>query len=154
MQPPQTQVIIPVWLSLPMNVRLHLKKVFGIPRSEGTNVVDGHVVSDGHTHPDLARITIPAMQEYLASDETDFHTLFALTVDKVEAELAPAPANTEVGKHIPADALDTAATPILLSVGGRVFAATEVKDNAPLYPTAPSPIQAPVKKTRAPRKTK
>ena len=155
MQPPQTQLVIPQWLALPMPVRLHLKKIFGIPRSEGTNLVDGRVVSDGHNHYDLAHITVPAMQLYLDSDEADFHKLFAMTLEKAEGELAPAPTNAEVGKHIDAP------KPIMLSVGGKTYVATEVtagadagisiypEDNKPLYPIAPAPVTP--KKTRAKR---
>lgn len=115
MQPPQTQLVIPQWLALSMPVRLHLKKVFGIPRSEGTNVVDGRVVSDGHTHPDLAHITVPAMQAYVKSDEPDFYVLFSMVLTKAEGELY-VPDITRV--NVPA--------PITLKVGGKTFIATEV----------------------------
>lgn len=168
MQPPQTQVIIPQWLALPMPVRLHLKKVFGIPRSEGSNMVDGRVISDGHTHPDLARITPEAMEAYLGLERVEghipvFHELFAMTLEKAESELAPAPTNAEAGKHIDAP------KPLMLSVGGKTYMAVEViggnaatitaydepapaAENAPLYPAAPAaPV---VKKTRAPRTKK
>jgi hypothetical protein len=63
------QVTIPQWLELPMPVRLRLKDIFNVPRSSGTEVHNQTVVSDGHTHKDLANITVEKMQEFLGVSE-------------------------------------------------------------------------------------
>jgi len=82
---------IPQWLELPYPVRSRLKIVFGIPRSAGTEVHNNIVISDGHTHLDLAHITVEAMQDFLKVKEADFHILLNRTIEKIwnehEAEL-------------------------------------------------------------------
>lgn len=80
------QLTIPQWLSLPMPIRLRLKSIFSIPRSSGSEVVNTVVMSDGHTHADLAVVTVEKMQQYLFSDETDFYKLISQVVDKVTRE--------------------------------------------------------------------
>lgn len=91
------QLTIPQWLGLPIDVRMQLKETFGIPRSQGTHVQDNIVTSDGYTHDDLARITVPAMQVYLNSKETDFFVLFNQVLDELpvlHTETAPIPARS------------------------------------------------------------
>ena len=75
------QLTIPQWLSLQMPIRLRLKSIFNIPRSSGSEVVNTTVLSDGHTHGDLAVITVEKMQQYLSSDEQDFYKLLVQVVD-------------------------------------------------------------------------
>ncbi len=56
--------------------RVKLREIFGVRRSQGS-LVEGNIVkSDGTTYQDLQTITVPKMQEYLGSSETDFVTLF------------------------------------------------------------------------------
>lgn len=81
------QVTIPQWISLPYSIRLRLQHMFRIPRSSGTEVMDGTVITDGHTHEDLKHISVDAMQAYIGSESRDFYSLFEATVGKVEAEL-------------------------------------------------------------------
>lgn len=57
-----------------------------MPRSRGTEVHGLTVVSDGHTHADLAYINIKEMQEYLASTEEDFYALLNATISKAYSE--------------------------------------------------------------------
>lgn len=90
----QTQLTTTQWLALPADVKAKLREVFSLKRSEGTNVVDGKVVSDGHTHPDLAVITPEAMETYLGLERLpdttpDFYWLFDQVLDKVNLELHP-----------------------------------------------------------------
>lgn len=113
---PNMQLVQPQWLALPIEVRQKLKYIFNIPRSEGTNVVDGRVVSDGHTHRDLAYITIPAMQEYVTSTSDDFLSLFEEVVTKIQTEIRQ--------EQLPVQ--NVVPEPITLKVGEKTFLATEV----------------------------
>lgn len=99
------QVTIPQWLELPQEIRQRLKKIFAIPKSAGCQVVDNQLVSDGHTHADLANLTIEKMQDYLGMyDETDFWHLYDLVLqdlfqarqDEIDTEIAVAKAEQEV----------------------------------------------------------
>lgn len=80
------QLSIPQWLGLPADVRVKLKSIFNIPRSSGSQIVDKEVVSDGHTHKDLAELTVEKMQAYLSSEETDFWKLMDVVLDKIQKE--------------------------------------------------------------------
>lgn len=88
---PNQQLVIPQWLALSQFQRQQLIANFGIPRSEGSNVVDNTVVSDGHTHEDLAHITIEKMQEFTGSKSDDFFTLFDETLDTLKKPEVPQP---------------------------------------------------------------
>lgn len=66
-----------------MPVRLRLKEIFDVPRSTGTEVHNQTVISDGHTHKDLANITIEKMQAFLETKEKDFFKLWNATAGKV-----------------------------------------------------------------------
>lgn len=77
------QLTIPQWLDLPIDVRSKLKAIFNIPKSVGSQIVDKVVVSDGHTHADLAVITIEAMQAFLGSKDDDFWTLMESALERV-----------------------------------------------------------------------
>lgn len=88
------QLSIHDWLELPMEVRVRLRQVFSIPRSEGSRVVDNKVESDGTTYKDLGVVTIEAMRKYLGVPDTeatelDFKSLFEASVFKVKEELSP-----------------------------------------------------------------
>ncbi len=82
---PNQQLTIPQWLELPQAVKHKLITVFKIPKSQGCSIVNNSVVSDGHTHKDLAVVSILAMQTFLGKeDEKDFWTLLTATVECVE----------------------------------------------------------------------
>ena len=85
------QITIPMWLELPQPLRNKLVEIFSLPRSGGTSISSfGGVMkvdTDGYTHQDLAGISIPKMQDFLGSDETDFWKLLELTINKAEASL-------------------------------------------------------------------
>ena len=119
---PNAQLTTTQWLSLPIDVRQVLIKTFGIPRSEGSQVMDGKViVSDGHNHKDLAVITVGRLRAFIGTpdvhnakpdDEFDFVTLFNTALDKIEATLAPVP---------PADEAIHVFSPASINVNGVEF---------------------------------
>lgn len=121
------QITIPQWLALPIEVRTRLKAIFNIPRSKGTELLDNKVVSDGHTHPDLARITLEAMKEYLnagpVSEDDDFFAVLNAVLNKVTNDIEVEKANT------PAPVAPTPAPVEMVMVPKNPPA------NAPLYPT-------------------
>jgi len=84
----EISVSVPEWLKLPMEMRIKLRDVFKVPKSQGSWVENNEVRSDGHTHQDLqSAITVEAMQNYTGSKDTDFLTLFHLTLNQAEQEL-------------------------------------------------------------------
>lgn len=80
------QMTVPQWLQLTMPVRLRMKEIFEIPRSTGTEIHNNVVFSDGHTHKDLANITIEKMQDFVGSSSEDFYELLNATTKKVMKE--------------------------------------------------------------------
>ncbi len=81
----EIQVSVHDWLALPMRVRLKLREVFAIPKSQGTIVENNTVKSDGTTFNDLQHITLEKMKAYLGTDG-DFVELFNLCVEKLAEE--------------------------------------------------------------------
>lgn len=83
------QLTIPQWLSLPPELKSRLKEIFAIPRSTGAQIMDNKVLSDGHTHEDLAHITVEKMQKFLSckeGDSEDFWDLFHEVLVKLNKE--------------------------------------------------------------------
>jgi hypothetical protein len=78
------QLTIPQWLDLPFEVRQEFKRIFKLPRSTGSQVVNNEVVCDGHTHKDLAEISVEKMQAFLQSKEEDFWKLFDAALQKLQ----------------------------------------------------------------------
>lgn len=153
----QAQLTQPQWLSLPVDVKAKLKEIFNIPRSEGSRVDDNRLVSDGHTHRDLAVITIEAMEGYLELErlpdfKPDFFELFDSVLDKIhETRGVTTPTLERVTAPIP----DT----IYITFNGKLYRAVEMigvvpeTTPQPLYPAPAIPVDAPKPKaTRAPRK--
>lgn len=88
------QLTIPEWLHLAPQVKAELKKIFDIPATGRRSFVQigqvGHLESDGHSHADLARITLESMAEYLGEPVgDDFGREFVKVVAKIEEALAP-----------------------------------------------------------------
>lgn len=73
-----------VWLQLSQPTRKEIARLLSIPRSGGTEVVDGRIVSDGYTMNDLMLIDLEKLQTYLKSAERDFYVLFDQLVKKIE----------------------------------------------------------------------
>lgn len=81
------QVSVHDWLNLPMPVRIKLREIFGIKKSQGS-LVEGNVVkSDGSTYQDLQAITVEKMQQYLGSTNNEFIQLFNDCVDQIKQEI-------------------------------------------------------------------
>lgn len=95
----QIQLPTHEWLKLPMEVRVKLREIFNIPKSEGARVVNNTVESDGHTFRDLQALTVEKMQSYLDSKGDDFVKLFDEVLAKVDAELHPATPEFAVIDH-------------------------------------------------------
>lgn len=70
------QVSVSDWLKLPNEVRMRLREIFKVPRSEATSVMNSVLLSDGTTYGDLSVISVEAMQTFLGSKETDFKALY------------------------------------------------------------------------------
>ncbi len=126
------------WLALSPAVKSKLKELFAIPRSEGTQMIDNRVLSDGHNHRDLARITVEAMQNYTGNKkQKDFFKLFEATLAKVEEEINPvvdapaAPAPVVVAK--PAEEL-------YLEHNGKTYKLTEVPTPSAPQVAAQTPL--------------
>lgn len=137
---------------------MKLKDLFGIPRSTGTVLQDNTVLSDGHTHADLSRITVEAMQEFVGKKEKDFYKLFDLTLIKLSQKPPESAVADEVKPQVTQE--------LLIEHNGKTYKLVEVTPTtkvdgaAPLYPQgpkAPAPIEptAPkAKRTRGPNKPK
>ena len=90
------QLTQPQWLELSHEVRGKLIKIFDIPRTEPTKTTQGlipgkgvvtTVLSDGHSHKDLAHVTVERMQEFLGNYHlTDFFALFGEILNRIENE--------------------------------------------------------------------
>jgi hypothetical protein len=75
------------WVTLPTDVREKIRQDFAILKSEGVEVVDNTIVSDGSTEEDLMAITKEALQGYLNTTEQDFDELWNATLIKVNVLL-------------------------------------------------------------------
>ena len=76
-----------VWLGLPQPIRQKLAVFLELPTLPVVPVMDGQVISDGHTIDDLAKITVSYLQEVLGkTTETDFYKLWDELVANISAE--------------------------------------------------------------------
>jgi hypothetical protein len=71
------------WCSLPQEIRNKLREIFGVQKSEGCEVVNNMIVSDGSSHQDLQAISVASMQAFLYSEEDNFAKLFDLVMLKL-----------------------------------------------------------------------
>lgn len=144
------QLTIPQWLALTAEQRATLKVLFQVPRSSGTLVEDNRVVTDGHTHPDLAHITVEKLQAFTGkAKEQDFFKLFELTLKKIEADQpAEEPVNTSAPHIVAVPSQD-----LFIEHNGKTYKLTEVPPE-PQQPLVPTASQAPANtgKVKAPRK--
>lgn len=72
------------WLSLSNETRNRIRKDLGIKKSGHVEVFDGHVLCDGTMMEDLAELTLAKMQEYVGSNDKDFHKVFLMMIDFME----------------------------------------------------------------------
>lgn len=77
------QIYSQMWMSLDKHIRTILAKQFNLARTGPVEVIDSHVVTDGHTNEDLKAITIEAMREYVGK-EGSLMGLWELTVLKAQ----------------------------------------------------------------------
>ena len=151
---PNAQLTTTQWLSLPIDVRQVLIKTFGIPRSEGSQVMDGKViVSDGHNHRDLAVITVGRLRAFIGTpdvhnakpdSEFDFVTLFNTALDKIELTLAPVqPANEPI--HV--------LSPVAINVNGIEYAPVKEKPGLGIVKD-PKNLEMPKRKGGRPKGSK
>lgn len=77
-----------LWMSLPVEIREHLAKTFGIERNGIREIRDQTVISDGFKQEDLLGFTASKMAEYVGSEEP-FPRLWELTIAKAKYELNP-----------------------------------------------------------------
>lgn len=83
------------WRSLPLHTRVLIATQFGIAKVGPTHVVDNRVESDGYLFEDVENaITVPAVQEYTGSKETDLNALWDLLIEKAEGRAPIAPVET------------------------------------------------------------
>lgn len=73
-----------VWLEVKPETRRQIADIFGVPRSGGTIVENGHVMSDGYLPQDLKLISLEVMQGWLKTDVSDFYRLFQEVVFRLE----------------------------------------------------------------------
>ncbi len=69
-----------------MVVRMKLKEIFNVPRSQGSHVENGIVVSDGHNHSDLKVISLEAMNAYLGTESDEFFKTLEKVIQKITDE--------------------------------------------------------------------
>lgn len=70
------QIYSDYWVTLPQEVRSKLHEMLALNKSAGTEVVDGQVISDGHTNEDLKAITLEHLQSVLNTTEQNFDSLW------------------------------------------------------------------------------
>lgn len=135
------------WLQLPVPVRMKLKEIFAIPRSEGSIVQDNVQTSDGYNHRDLANITVEKMQAYTKTDEQDFYKLFETTLSLLTDEMVKEtaiPFETSVPPGVQVQTTEE----LFITHNGKTYKLTEVPEGnlvsgATLYPTTtPAPTAA------------
>jgi len=74
------------WLTIPAPVRIKMRDLFGLKRSEGAHVQvggTGLVTSDGHNATDLTAITVIKLRQILGVTDGDFYDLVNTLVQKL-----------------------------------------------------------------------
>jgi len=92
------------WLQLKQSTRQALVKIFNIPQSTFTHVVDNKLESDGHTYEDLKAISLEEMKLLTHSPSDNFWEQFELIVKMVEGGVTELINNAPAGNNIPAGA--------------------------------------------------
>lgn len=77
-----------LWMLLDKQIRNHLVKVFEIPRTGITEIINQDVVRDGFSFDDLKAITLEKMTAYIGSEET-FPRGWEITCSKAKGEVYP-----------------------------------------------------------------
>lgn len=80
------QITIPQWLALPLPLRNKFSEKFNIKRSGYTHVEDNRVVTDGHTHGDLAVVNTNTLQELTGEKTKVFSELLQAAIDLLDGK--------------------------------------------------------------------
>lgn len=89
------------WIDLSGETRVKIADALGIPKMRSTHVSDNKVVDDGYNLKDIENaLSVPSLQTYLGSTETDVFKLFQMIVDKMEGRWKPAVEITKVDDKI------------------------------------------------------
>lgn len=73
------------WNSLPLATRNMIATAFGVARVGYVHVFNNTIQNDGYKFQDIEKaLTVAKLQEYLASKEKDFDTLWEALVNKTE----------------------------------------------------------------------
>lgn len=82
-----------VWLSLPLETRAKLAKLFDFPEKGSVQTMYGPngpvVISDGYNYGHLKLISLDKMQEMLGSKSENFYEVFNATVAAIDDLLNP-----------------------------------------------------------------
>lgn len=82
-----------VWLSLPLETRAKLAKLFELPEKGSVQTMYGpngpEVITDGYGYNHLKLISLEKMQAMLSSDSMNFYDLFRAVVANLDDLLDP-----------------------------------------------------------------
>lgn len=88
-----------LWLSQKPEVRVEIARLFSIPKSTFSEVVNNVQVCDGYTDTDLANITLGKMCQFLNTNDNNFLELFQAVVIAVENKLLANVVKSDVVKN-------------------------------------------------------
>jgi len=90
------------WMSLSLPTRNKLANKFGIKKTSSTHVVNNQVESDGYSLRDVEKgLNLPAIKEFLGTEESDMQKLWTMLVDKIEDRVPAVIPPTPEGNVIP-----------------------------------------------------
>lgn len=90
------------WTGIPLSTRIKIAEQFNIPKVRSTHVSNDYVQDDGYNVKDMeTALSVPNMQAYLNSTETDLMILFQQMVDKVEGKVVEGYAPTALIEETP-----------------------------------------------------
>lgn len=90
------KIYVQHWIELPKDIREHLMKALGIPKTGIAEIRDQTLISDGITNTDLQLLTPEKLSEYVGSVDT-LPRLWDLTIAKARYELNPPTIEMGVG---------------------------------------------------------
>jgi hypothetical protein len=89
------------WLELNQDERMRLASQFTLRKTSATSVVNNTIVSDGHTHEDLKRLSVGRLIEFLGPEilpwynDAQLDKLLSLTLDKIYGKTTKEPEQQE-----------------------------------------------------------
>ena len=98
------------WLKLPMATRQTIAANFGIEKKGSTEVFENRIVKDGYdVHEIDAKLTIPALQAFLGTGETNHEMLWNQLIARIEGKEQEKVTPTE--QPVPTEAVVETAIP-------------------------------------------